>query len=167
VQLTEALLRILEISRHQAPESLGKLLLRFRPRGGNCFSRMKLGQCLPVAHTTWSLNRNRCVDTSRDDDRCHQDGVRAPFCGLARPVRSSGESTHVTEHKLGCCTLIYHTNPLVITSISVRRGGTSDGSEAAQEISTWCIFDNTALGATTSDALTVKSHLLDNQRVTR
>ncbi len=34
-----------------------------------------------------------------------------------------------------------------------------------QGISTWCIFDNTALGAATTDALTVRSHLLDNQRV--
>jgi uncharacterized protein YecE (DUF72 family) len=38
--------------------------------------------------------------------------------------------------------------------------------EAARGISTWCIFDNTALGAATTDALTVKSHLLDSQRVT-
>jgi len=38
--------------------------------------------------------------------------------------------------------------------------------KTAQEICTWCIFDNTALGAATSDALTVKSHLLDSQRVT-
>jgi len=37
--------------------------------------------------------------------------------------------------------------------------------KAAQGISTWCIFDNTALGAATVDALTVKSHLLDGQRV--
>ncbi|MDP9205156.1 MAG: DUF72 domain-containing protein [Gemmatimonadota bacterium] len=39
--------------------------------------------------------------------------------------------------------------------------------KAAQGISTWCIFDNTALGAATSDALAVKSYLLDSQRVTR
>jgi uncharacterized protein YecE (DUF72 family) len=37
----------------------------------------------------------------------------------------------------------------------------------ARGISTWCIFDNTALGAATSDAFTVKSHLLDNERVPR
>jgi len=30
-----------------------------------------------------------------------------------------------------------------------------------------CIFDNTALGAATADPHTVKSHLLDSQRVTR
>jgi uncharacterized protein YecE (DUF72 family) len=35
----------------------------------------------------------------------------------------------------------------------------------SRDISTWCIFDNTALGAATADALTVKSHLLDNHRV--
>jgi uncharacterized protein YecE (DUF72 family) len=39
--------------------------------------------------------------------------------------------------------------------------------KAAQGISTWCIFDNTALGAATADAHTVKSHLLASQRVTR
>jgi uncharacterized protein YecE (DUF72 family) len=39
--------------------------------------------------------------------------------------------------------------------------------KAALAISTWCIFDNTALGAATADALTVKSHLFDGQRVTR
>ncbi|HEY3133813.1 MAG TPA: DUF72 domain-containing protein [Gemmatimonadaceae bacterium] len=31
--------------------------------------------------------------------------------------------------------------------------------QTAAGISTWCIFDNTALGAATTDALTVKSHL--------
>jgi uncharacterized protein YecE (DUF72 family) len=39
--------------------------------------------------------------------------------------------------------------------------------KASQGISTWCIFDNTALGAATTDALVVKSHLLDGQRATR
>ena len=36
----------------------------------------------------------------------------------------------------------------------------------ARGIRAWCIFDNTALGAATSDALTVKSNLLDSRRVT-
>jgi len=36
---------------------------------------------------------------------------------------------------------------------------------ARRDISAWCIFDNTALGAATVDALTVKSHLLTSQRV--
>jgi len=39
--------------------------------------------------------------------------------------------------------------------------------KSAQGIPTWCIFDNTALGAATADALTVKSQLLDSQRATR
>ncbi len=39
--------------------------------------------------------------------------------------------------------------------------------KSAQGIVTWCIFDNTALGAATADALTVKSHLLGRPRVTR
>lgn len=38
--------------------------------------------------------------------------------------------------------------------------------KASQGISTWCIFDNTALGAATADAHTVKSLLLASQRVT-
>lgn len=38
---------------------------------------------------------------------------------------------------------------------------------SARGISTWCIFDNTALGAATADALALKSYLLDRQRVTR
>ena len=37
--------------------------------------------------------------------------------------------------------------------------------KAAQGVSTWCIFDNTALGAATSDALTVKSQLLHSQNI--
>lgn len=37
----------------------------------------------------------------------------------------------------------------------------------ADGISTWCIFDNTALGAATSDALIVKGLLTDAQRVER
>src|SRR5438105_3802526 len=36
----------------------------------------------------------------------------------------------------------------------------------AQGIATWCIFDNTALGAATSDALAMKSYLPNAQRVT-
>ena len=40
-------------------------------------------------------------------------------------------------------------------------------AKASQGIFTWCIFDNTALGAATADALTVKSHLLDSQRAAR
>jgi len=40
-------------------------------------------------------------------------------------------------------------------------------ASASRDISTWCIFDNTALGAATADALTVKSHLLNSGRVTR
>jgi uncharacterized protein YecE (DUF72 family) len=39
-------------------------------------------------------------------------------------------------------------------------------ASAARDISTWCIFDNTALGAATTDALEVKSHLLDSRGVT-
>jgi len=41
-----------------------------------------------------------------------------------------------------------------------------DGS-ASRDISTWCIFDNTTLGAATVDGLIVKSHLLNSERVTR
>jgi uncharacterized protein YecE (DUF72 family) len=37
---------------------------------------------------------------------------------------------------------------------------------AVRGVRTWCIFDNTALGEATADALTVKSHLLDAQRAT-
>jgi len=37
----------------------------------------------------------------------------------------------------------------------------------ARGVTTWCIFDNTALGAATADALTVKSQLLDSQRATK
>jgi uncharacterized protein YecE (DUF72 family) len=38
-------------------------------------------------------------------------------------------------------------------------------SHAARGAAVWCILDNTALGAATKDALTVKSLLLDNMRV--
>jgi uncharacterized protein YecE (DUF72 family) len=37
---------------------------------------------------------------------------------------------------------------------------------AARGIDAWCIFDNTALGAATSDALTLKSLLSDGQTIT-
>jgi uncharacterized protein YecE (DUF72 family) len=40
-------------------------------------------------------------------------------------------------------------------------------ASASRDISTWCIFDNTALGAATADALTVQSHLLNTQRAMR
>ncbi len=40
-------------------------------------------------------------------------------------------------------------------------------ASASRDISTWCIFDNTTLGAATVDALIVKSHLLNSERVTR
>jgi uncharacterized protein YecE (DUF72 family) len=38
---------------------------------------------------------------------------------------------------------------------------------ASSGISTWCIFDNTTLGAATTDALALKSRLLESQRVSR
>ena len=37
-------------------------------------------------------------------------------------------------------------------------------ASAYRDISTWCIFDNTALGAATADALTVKARILNSQR---
>ena len=40
-------------------------------------------------------------------------------------------------------------------------------ASASRDISTWCIFDNTTLGAATVDAMIVKSHLLNSERVTR
>ena len=40
-------------------------------------------------------------------------------------------------------------------------------ASASRDISTWCIFDNTTLGAATVDALIVKSHLLNRERVAR
>ena len=40
-------------------------------------------------------------------------------------------------------------------------------ASASRDISTWCIFDNTTLGAATVDALIVKSHLLNSERVNR
>ncbi len=39
--------------------------------------------------------------------------------------------------------------------------------KAARGIPTWCIFDNTALGAATADAVAIKSFLWNHQRVTR
>src|SRR5205085_4877236 len=39
--------------------------------------------------------------------------------------------------------------------------------KTGQGILTWCIFDNTALGAATTDALALKSYLLENQILTR
>lgn len=40
-------------------------------------------------------------------------------------------------------------------------------ASAARGISSWCIFDNTALGAATSDALSVKNRVLDLQRAAK
>ena len=37
--------------------------------------------------------------------------------------------------------------------------------KTARSLFTWCIFDNTALGAATSDALAVKSRLLDSHKI--
>ena len=38
---------------------------------------------------------------------------------------------------------------------------------AARGVSTWCIFDNTALGAATADAVAVRSQLLESHRAIR
>jgi uncharacterized protein YecE (DUF72 family) len=38
---------------------------------------------------------------------------------------------------------------------------------SARDVATWCIFDNTALGAATSDAAAVRSQLLESQRALR
>jgi uncharacterized protein YecE (DUF72 family) len=39
--------------------------------------------------------------------------------------------------------------------------------QAARDILTWCIFDNTALGAATSDAVAVRTQLLESHRAIR
>jgi len=50
---------------------------------------------------------------------------------------------------------------------SLQRVARAVEQKASSGISTWCIFDNTTLGAATPDALTVKSNLLESQRVSR
>jgi uncharacterized protein YecE (DUF72 family) len=74
----------------------------------------------------------------------------------------------------GCDRLVYvrlHGSPRIYYSAYPpeeleRITGTVE-SKADLGISTWCIFDNTALGAATADALTVRSLLLDSERAIR
>lgn len=48
-----------------------------------------------------------------------------------------------------------------------RSASPESSTKIRHRVPSWCIFDNTALGVATVDALTVKSHLLDSQRAIR
>lgn len=108
-------------------------------------------------HETWFTDDVEAMLVEHRVARVAADPVRVPAAALP------GGCDRVVYIRLHGSPRIYYSAypPEWLEQIS-----RTIAEKAALGISTWCIFDNTALGAATADALTVKSHLLDSQRVT-
>jgi len=109
-------------------------------------------------HETWFTDEVETVLRSHRIARVAADPARVPQASVP------GGDDSVAYWRLHGSPRIYYSayTPDVLESIA-----RVIEEKVAQRIATWCIFDNTALGAATTDALTVKSHLLDSQRVTQ
>lgn len=109
-------------------------------------------------HESWFTDDVEAMLTEHKVARVAADPARVP---RAAEPGGYGRIVYVRLH--GSPRIYYSAYPMEFLA----RVSQTIEEKTAQGICTWCIFDNTALGAATSDALTVKSHLLDSQRVTR
>jgi uncharacterized protein YecE (DUF72 family) len=107
-------------------------------------------------HETWFSDEVETILLSRRIARVAADPARVP--AAAEPGGYDG----LVYFRLHGSPRIYYSAypPAVLENVA-----RIVEEKAARGISTWCMFDNTALGAATTDALTVKSHLLDSQKV--
>ncbi|HEU4747786.1 MAG TPA: DUF72 domain-containing protein [Gemmatimonadaceae bacterium] len=113
---------------------------------------------LEPRHETWFTTATEQLLTEYRIARVAADPARVP--AAAQP----GGFNRIMYLRLHGSPRIYYSaySPAYLEEV----GRLLDAS-ASRDISTWCIFDNTALGAATADALTVKSLLLNSRRVTR
>lgn len=109
-------------------------------------------------HESWFTGEVEAMLIRHKVARVAADPARVP---RAAEPGGYGRIVYIRLH--GSPRIYYSAYP---TEFLERLSQTIEGN-TARGIRTWCIFDNTALGAATSDALTVKSHLLDSKRGTR
>jgi uncharacterized protein YecE (DUF72 family) len=109
-------------------------------------------------HETWFTREVEAMLVEHSVARVAADPARVP--AAAEPA---GYDRVVYLRLHGSPRIYYSAYP---TDELERVAGTIE-ERSARGISSWCIFDNTALGAATADAFTVRSQLLDSQRATR
>jgi uncharacterized protein YecE (DUF72 family) len=109
-------------------------------------------------HETWFTSEVESILVDHRIARVAADPARVPAAAKA------GGYDRVTYLRLhGSPRIYYSAYPFE----ELERVGRIMEERAAQGISSWCIFDNTALGAATADAFTVRAQLLDSRRVTQ
>lgn len=109
-------------------------------------------------HETWFVPEAESLLIANRIARVAADPARAP--SAAEPAGYAG----IVYYRLHGSPRIYYSayTPEFLLDISRRID-----EHVTSGVSTWVIFDNTALGAATQDALTVKSHLLESQQATQ
>ena len=121
-------------------------------------SRFEGDLVLEPRHETWFTEEVESMLCDYAIARVAADPARVP--AAAEP----GGDDRIAYWRLHGSPRIYYS---AYSRVALERIARVIEEKAGHGLSTWCIFDNTALGAATTDALTVKSHLLESQRVTR
>jgi len=113
---------------------------------------------LEPRHDSWFTDEVEAMLIQHEIARVAADPARVP-----RATEPGGYGGIVYVRLHGSPRIYYSAYP----TKSLERISQTIEEKTTQGICTWCIFDNTALGAATSDAVTLKSRLLDSQRVAR
>jgi len=106
-------------------------------------------------HETWFTTEVEELLRSRKIARVAADPARVPMAAQA------GGYHRIAYFRLHGSPRIYYSAYTAETLSDIAR---TIEERTAAGITTWCIFDNTALGAATSDALAVKSRLSESER---
>lgn len=107
-------------------------------------------------HETWFTSEVEALLVAHRIARVAADPARVPAAAVPGGYR------RLAYYRLHGSPRVYYSAYPPETLMEIAR---TLEEKTAQGLSTWCIFDNTALGAATSDALTVKSHLLAGNTV--
>jgi len=107
-------------------------------------------------HETWFTSEVESLLSDHRIARVAADPARVPAAALPAAY------DRLAYYRLHGSPRIYYSAYPTETLADIAR---TIAERTAQGVSTWCIFDNTALGAATSDALAVKSHLLESQKI--
>ncbi|HKN57509.1 MAG TPA: DUF72 domain-containing protein [Gemmatimonadaceae bacterium] len=107
-------------------------------------------------HETWFTSEVASLLSNQRIARVAADPARVPAAAVP------GAYHQLAYYRLHGSPRVYYSAYPAETLSEVAR---TIEEKTAHGVDTWCIFDNTALGAATSDALAVKSHLLESQRI--
>jgi uncharacterized protein YecE (DUF72 family) len=120
--------------------------------------RFEGGVVLEPRHETWFTEEVESMLRDYRVARVAADPARVPVAAEA------GGYDQLVYFRLHGSPRIYYSaySPAILESVARTLEKSAGG-----RISTWCIFDNTALGAATADALNVKAHLRHRETLTR